>query len=303
MRRISVLLPMDGSDPAGKADLLAFSQGLSELGWTEGRNVWIDIRWSAGSVERARIFAKEIVGLKPDVIFTNGTPATAAIQQEARTIPVVFVNVSDPVGAGFIESLPRPGGNLTGFMHFEQATVGKWVELLTEIAPNVRRVAIIFNPDTAPFTKSYYLPVFEAAARSFKLVPIVAPVHSEVGIGSLIDSLGREPKSGLVVTPDSFSFVHRSTIISRAARNDVPTVYFRTDFAKEGGLLAYGPDETEITRRGALYVDRILCGAMPADLPVQFPTKFEMIVNTKTATALGLTVPQSILLRADEVIE
>jgi putative ABC transport system substrate-binding protein len=216
---------------------------------------------------------------------------------------MVFVIVADPVGAGFVASLPRPGGSLTGFVHIEAAMGGKWLQLLTEIVPGVRRVAIMFNPDTAAGGGSYYLPSFEAAARSFKMDSIVAPVHSDVEIETVITTLGHDPGAALVVMTDGFTFIHRAPIILLAARNNVPAVYAVADFVRDGGLLSYGPDQTDIFRRSASYVDRILRGAKPSDLPVQLPTKFAMAVNVKTAKALGLTVPQSILLRADEVIE
>ena len=303
MRRIGVLMAFDENDPEGKARLSGFTQGLAELGWTDGRNLRMDVRWAAGNVDRMRMFAKELVDLQPDVILAGATPATAALQRETRTIPIVFAIVADPVGAGFVASLPRPGGNITGFSNIEASMAGKWLELLTEIAPGVKRVAIMFNPDTAPGGGSYYLPSFEAAARSLKVEPIVAPVHSDAEIETVITSLGREPGGGLVVMPDGFMTIHRAPIILLAARNNVPAVYSNSVFARDGGLLSYGPDRVDIFRRSASYVDRILRGAKPADLPVQLPVKFEMAVNVKTAKALGLTVPQSILLRADEVIE
>jgi putative ABC transport system substrate-binding protein len=211
--------------------------------------------------------------------------------------------VGDPVGDGFVAGLPRPGGNITGFGSTEASMAGKWLELLTEIAPGVKRAATMFNPDTFPAGRSYYLPSFEAAARSLKVVPIVAPVHSDAEIETVMTSLGREPGGGLVVMGGVFMGVHRAPIILLAARNNVPAVYFHPVFPRDGGLLSYGPDWVDMFRRTALYVDRILRGAKPADLPVQFPTRFEMVLNAKTAKALGLAVPPSILLRADEVIE
>jgi putative ABC transport system substrate-binding protein len=228
---------------------------------------------------------------------------TAAFQRETRTIPIVFLPVSDPVGDGFVAGLSHPGGNLTGFIFTEAEMVGKLLELLTEIAPGVKRVAAMFNADTAPSGGSYYLPKFEAAARSLKVAPIAAPVHSDDEIEAVITSLGREPRGGIVVMPESFLLVHRAPIILLAARNNVPAVYWYAVNAKDGGLLSYGPNVLDMFRRSASYVDRILRGEKPADLPVQLPVKFEMVVNLKTAKALGLTVPQSILLRADEVIE
>jgi putative ABC transport system substrate-binding protein len=303
MRRIGVLMPFAESDPDAMAQLSGFIQGLAQLGWTDGRNVRMDLRWAAGSVDRTRMFAKELVDLQPDVILAHSTPATAAIQRETRTIPIVFAVVSDPVGVGFVASLPRPGGNLTGFVHMEASMGGKWLELLTEIAPGVKRATIMFNPNTAPYARSYYLPAFEAAAQSFKVAPIVAPVHSEAEIETVITSLGREPGGGLVVLPDTFSYVHRATIILLAARNNVPAAYFDNTFAVDGGLFSYGPDLVDIFRRAAPYVDRILKGERPADLPVQAPTKYVLTLNLKTAKALGLDVPWILQQRADEVIE
>jgi putative ABC transport system substrate-binding protein len=240
--------------------------------------------------------------LLPDIILTNGTAPTVALQRETRTIPIVFANVGDPVASGLVAALNRPGGNITGFASLEASLGGKWLELLSEIAPGLKRAAIMFNPDTAPV--STYMPSFETAARSLKIVPISMPVaHSDLEIETALVALGREPGGGLVVMPDNFMFAHRAPIILAAARNNVPAVYVRSDYAREGGLLSYGPDQVDNWRRAATYVDRILRGAKPGDLPVQFPTKFEMAVNLKTAKALGLAVPPSILLRADEVIE
>jgi putative tryptophan/tyrosine transport system substrate-binding protein len=303
MRRIGVLMAFDEKDPGTNASLAGFVQGLAELGWTDGRNLRMDIRWADGSVDRARIYANELVGLQPDVILADATPQTAALQQETRTIPIVFVDVSDPIGSGFVTALPRPGGNITGFINHEPSLGGKWVQLLTEIAPGVKRVAMMFNPDTAPYVRSYYLPSFEAGARPLKVEPIAAPVHSDAEIESVITSLGRESGGGLVVMPDAFIAIHRATIISLAARNNVPTVYNFSGYVRDGGLLSYGPDFVDLYRRAAPYVNRILRGEKPADLPVQLPVKFVMFLNAKTAKALGLTVPPSILLRADEVIE
>jgi putative tryptophan/tyrosine transport system substrate-binding protein len=250
-----------------------------------------------------QMLAKELVGLQPDIILTDTTPATAAVQRETRTIPIVFVNVSDPVGSGFVAAFNRPGGNITGFAYLEGSMGGKWLGLLSEIAPGLKRAAFMFNPDTAPYVRSYYMPSFEMAARSLKIAPIIAPVHSDVEIETAISALGREPGGGLAVMPDGFTGVHRASIKLAAARNNVPAVYWASEFARDGGLLSYGPDQLDTYRRGATYVDRILRGEKPGDLPVQFPVKYEMVVNLKAAKALGLTVPQSILLRADEVIE
>jgi putative ABC transport system substrate-binding protein len=303
VRRIGVLSEFDEGDPEARAYLSRLTEGLAQLGWTDGRNVTIDVRWAAGSVERMRTLAKELVDLQPDVILSSSTPATAAVQRETRTIPIVFVVVADPIGAGFVASLSSPGGNLTGFTNMEATMVGKWLELLTEIAPRIKRVAIMFNPDTAPGGGSYFLPLFEIAARSLQVAPIVVPVRSDSEIELAINSLGREPGGGFVVETDAFMVVHRAPIIMQAARNSVPAVYPLLPFAKDGGLLSYGTDLRDIWRRAATYVDLILHGAKPEDLPVQLPIKFKMTLNAKTAKTLGLTVPPSILLRADEVIE
>jgi putative tryptophan/tyrosine transport system substrate-binding protein len=303
MRRIGVLMGYDESDPEGKVRLSGFTQGLTELGWTEGRNVRMEIRWAADNFDRMRALAKELVDLQPDVILASNTPATGALQRETRMIPIVFPAVSDPVGEGFIASISRPGGNITGFFNLEASLAGKWLELLTEIAPGVKRAAIMFNPDTASGGGSYYLSAFEEAARSLKVEPITAPVHNDAEIETVMISLGREPGGGLVLPGDAFTSNHRALIILLAARNKVPTVAWLSRFARDGGLLSYGPNQVDNFHRSATYVDRILRGAKPSELPVQLPIKFEMALNAKTAKALGLAVPQSILLSADEVIE
>jgi putative ABC transport system substrate-binding protein len=301
VRRIGVLMPFDENDPEGKRRYTAFAQALADLGWTDGRNARMDVRWGGGDINRMRALAQELVGLKPDIIVTNTTPATIAVQRETRTIPIVFATGGDPVASGLVARLDQPSGNITGFAAFEATLGGKWIELLSEITPGLKRVAFMFNPDTGP--ASLYLPSFETAARSLKVVPITAPVHNDVEIETAIMALGHEPRGGLVVVPDVFMTAHRAPIILATARNNVPGVYPRSYYARDGGLLSYGVDPVDPFGRAATYVDRILRGTKPADLPVQFPTKFEMAVNLKTAKALGLTVPQSILLRADEVIE
>jgi putative tryptophan/tyrosine transport system substrate-binding protein len=303
LRRIGVLMSWDESDLEIRTFLSGFMQRLAELGWTDGGNVRMEVRWAGGNIDRLRMFAKELVELQPDVILATSTPVTAALQQATRTIPIVFAGISDPVGAGFVASLPRPGGNLTGFINMEGAFAGKWLEVLTEIAPGIKRAAIMFNPDTAPGGGSYYLPSFDAAARKLKVEPITARVRSVAEIETVITSLGREPGGSLVVMPDIFMETHRGQIILFAARNNVPAVYSQSVFARDGGLLSYGPDRVDIFRRSASYVDRILRGAKPAELPVQLPTKFEMTVNAKTAKALGFDVPLFLQQRADEVIE
>ena len=301
-RRVGVLMAFDERDARAKGWLSRFTQGLSELGWTEGRNLQMEVRW-ADSVDRMRMFAKELVELRPDVILSFGTPVTAALQRETRTIPIVFAIVSDPVGEGFVESLSHPGGNITGFHNSEASIGGKWLELLQQMAPGLKRAAMIFNPDTAPGHGKYYMPDFETAARSSQVTPIPAAVHSIADLEAVITDLGREPGGGFVAMADFFLLNHRAQMIAAAAQNHVPAVYPWREAAAAGGLLSYGPDLEDIVRRAAPYVDRILHGAKPAELPVQLPTKFEMTVNVKTAKALGLTVPTSILLGADEVIE
>ena len=253
------------------------------------------------NIERHRIrpLAQELVGLQPDIIMTHGTPATVALQRETRTIPIVFANVADPVVSGIVARLDRPGGNVTGFASYEPSLGGKWLELLSEIAPGLKRAAILFNPDLAPV--SAYMPSLETAVRSLKVDPILTPVRSDLEIEAAIRDLGSEPGGGLVIMPDVFMIEHHVPIISAAARYQVPAVYPQSVFAREGGLLYYGPPLD--VRPAANYVDRILRGAKPGDLPVQFPVKYDMAVNLKTAKALGLVVPQSILLRADEIIE
>jgi putative ABC transport system substrate-binding protein len=299
VRRIGVLITFDENDPLAKSQLSALTRALADLGWTDGRNVRMDLRWAGGDPTRTRALAQELVGLQPDILVGAATPTTVALQRETRTIPIVFANVDDPVGSGLVVALNHPGGNITGFGYLEASMVGKWLQLLSEIAPGLKRAAIMFNPDTA--SQSTY--VFETAARSLKVMPITAPVRSDAEIETAIIALGREPGSGLIGLPDTFMNVHRTTIISAATRNNVPAVYAFSAFARGGGLLSYGPDPVDNWRRAATYVDRILRGEKPGDLPAQFPTKFEMILNLKTAKALGLAVPPSILLRADEVIE
>jgi len=301
VRPIGVLMPADENDPVYNSLLSAFTQALADLGWTDGRNVRMDLRWTGGDSNRIRALAKELVGLQPEIILTNGTAPTVALQRETRTIPIVFALLADPVAQRIVARLDRPSGNITGFANWEPTMGGKWLELLSEIAPGLKRAAIIFNPDTSPV--STYMPSFETAARSLKVEPITAPVRSDVEIETAITALGREPGGGLVVLGGAFMAVHRAPIILAAARNNVPAVYTASFLAREGGLLSYGVDRVDIWRRAATYVDRILRGEKPADLPIQLPTKFEMVVNLKTAKAIGLNIPESFLLHANEVIE
>jgi putative ABC transport system substrate-binding protein len=296
VRRIGVLM---GGDDNGRVS--AFTQALAALGWTDGRNVRVDLRWGGGDINRIRTLAQELVGLRPDIVLVGTGPATVALQRETRTIPIVFAGLGDPVLGGIVARINRPSGNITGFALYEVSLPGKWLELLSEIAPGLKRAAIMFRPETA--SASVYVASFETAARSLKVEPITAPVHSDVEIETAITALGSEPGGGLVVMPGGFQNVHRAPIILAAARNNIPAIYPQSFYAREGGLLSYGPDGVDLFRRAASYVDRILRGEKPGDLPVQFPTKFEMVVNRKTAKALGLAVPPSIMLRANEVIE
>jgi putative tryptophan/tyrosine transport system substrate-binding protein len=252
-------------------------------------------------INRVSALAHELVELHPDIILAGGTPGTVALQRETQTIPIVFVNVSDPVSSGIVAALHRPGGNITGFAHYDTTLGGKWPGLLSEIAPGLKRAAIMFNPDTAPV--SAHLPSFETAARTLNVVPSTARVHSDLDIEAAIIALGREPGGGLVVMPDVFTFTHRAPIILAADRNNVPAVYRFSFMAREGGLISYGLDNLDESRRAATYVDRILRGAKPADLPVQQATKLELVINLKTAKALGLTIPETLLATADEVIQ
>jgi putative tryptophan/tyrosine transport system substrate-binding protein len=302
MRRIGVLIGSAASDPESLPRTTAFENGLAEAGWMPGRNIRIDYRWAGGDLGEMQALAKELVESQPDVILASSTPVVAALVRETRTIPIVFVVVSDPIGSGFVANLPRPGGNVTGFINIESSLGGKWVELLKEIAPGIDRVAVMFNPETAPQSEYYKRP-FEAAAPLFAVKPMTKPVRSEAEIVEAVSDLGRTPASGLIVLPDTFAVVYRKSIIDAAARSNVPTMYPFRFMAADGGLISYGVDLIDLYRRAAPYVDRILRGGLPADLPVQQPTKFEFAINMKAAKALGLDVPPMLLARADEVIE
>jgi putative ABC transport system substrate-binding protein len=304
MRRIGVLTTFSESDALAQGWLAAFRKGLDEWDWRDGRNVQIDYRWAAGDADRLRAFSKELVARQPDVIFAVTTPTVAALLRETRTLPIVFAQVSDPVGSGFVASLARPGGNVTGFtnINIESSIGGKWLQLVKQIAPAVRRVAMIYNPPTSPFAGCYLRP-FEAAGPAYGVQTSAAAVHNDVDIENAFDALAREPGGGVVVLSDTFTGIHREQIVSLAARYRLPAVYPFRRFADIGGLLSYGIDSDDMFRRAASYVDRILKGAKPADLPVQAPTKYELVVSLKTAKALGLDVPPTLLARADEVIE
>jgi ABC-type uncharacterized transport system substrate-binding protein len=303
MRRIGVLIAYAENDPDGQAFVAAFREELQKLGWAEGRNIRIDTRWAiSGDAESRQQFAKELVALQPELVFSHGTPNTATLLQQTRTIPIVFVQVSDPVGIGFVASLPRPGGNVSGFITLEPTMAGKWLELLKEIAPRVNRVAFLFNPATAPYAEIYLNP-FKAAAASFGVEAIATPVHDTSELESVIAALARAPNGGLIAMPDSFLTAHRAEVTSLAARYRLPAVYPFRMFTEVGGLLSYGNDIVDNFRRAATYVDKILKGAKPSELPVQAPVKFELVINLKTAKALGLEVPLFFQQRADEVIE
>ena len=302
MRRIGVLMGYAENDSEAQAWIAAFREGLQKLGWTEGRNVRVDTRWASADAEAMQRFAQELVALQPDLILSQSTPAVAALLQQTRTIPIVFALIANPVGSGFVASFARPGGNVTGFVTIEGSLGGKWLELLKEIAPRVTRVALPFNPATATFAE-YYLNPVKAAAASLGVEAIVAPVHDRSELESVIAAQAREPNSGLVVIPDAFTINHRAEITLLAARHRLPAVYPYRDFTELGGLLSYGFDRLENWRGVAGYVDRILKGEKPADLPVQAPSKYELVLNLKTAKALDLDVPWILQQRADEVIE
>ena len=301
LRRIGVLSSLAETDSEAQAWDAAFRKRLVELGWIDHRNIHIDYRWGAGGVERMQLFAKELVRLNPDVIVTISTPATAALQAETRTIPIVFAWVSDPLGSGFVASLANPGGNITGFINIEGSLSGKWLELMHEVAPQVSRVGFMFNPETAPFR--YYLDTFRSAASALAIEAIEAPVHSIEDVEAFMTKLGGEAGGGLVVMSDTSTTIYRKTIYSLADRYRLPTIYPYRFFVAEGGLMSYGINVADLLRDAASYVDRILRGEKPNELAVQQPTKFELVVNLKTAKALGLKISESFLLRADEVIE
>ena len=303
VRRIGVLVNVAADDPEAQTSLTAFKQALQQLGWSESRNLQIDFRGAAGDPERMQAFAKELVAFKPHVILTRSTPVTAALLKQTRTIPIVFTVVSDPVGEHFVESLARPGGNATGFTNVEFSLTGKWLELLKEVAPGIKRVAFIFNPKLAPGGGSYYTRLIEASAPTFAVTPTVAPVHDAAEIERAIGEFVREPNGGLVVLPDATTLVHRKLIVALAERHRVPAIYAFRIIVTDGGLISYGIDVVDQFRQAAGYVDRILKGAKPAELPVQLPTKFAMDINLKTAKKLGLNVPLLMQQRADEVIE
>jgi putative ABC transport system substrate-binding protein len=302
VRRVGVLNAFPENDPVNRASVAAFVGALEHLGWVEGENIRIDYRFAAGDPTLFKTYGAELVGLSPDAILASNTPAVAALRQQTRTIPIVFVRVTDPVGQGFVQSLARPGGNITGFSVYDAPLMGKWVQLLKEVAPCVIRVAVIFNPDTAPYAALLNRGI-EAAAPSLGMTATFAPVREDPGIEDAIAAQAREPGGGLIALPESFTTSHRDVIIAAASRHRLPVMGATDVFPRAGGLMSYGFDLVGQYPQAASYIDCILKGASPADLPVQQPTKYLLIINVKTAEALGLTVPERLLALADEVIE
>jgi len=302
MRRIGVLMGWAESDSIGQSGIKSIREGLRGLGWIEGRNISIDVRWGASEAARTDSSAKELVASHPDVLVAGSTAGVAALLRETRTIPIVFVVVSDPIGSGFVETFAHPAGNVTGLTNVESSLAGKWPQLLKEIAPATTHAKIMFNPATATYADFFVRP-FLASGPLLELALDTAPVRDDAEIESAVGALAREPGGGLVVMPDGFTTDHRAAIIALATRHKLPTIYPDRFYAVDGGLISYGVDLIDLFRRATLYVDRIMKGDKPADLPVQQPTKFEFVINLKTAQALSLTVPLALRARADEVIE
>jgi len=299
-RRIAALWPFKEADPDGQAVLEAFRSGLRELGLG---GIRLESRWGGGNVETTKAYAAELVGLSPDVIFAHLNAQLGPLSRETRTIPIVFVGASDPVGAGYVASLPHPGGNITGFTLFEPTLAGKWLGALKEVMPGLARAALLINPDTAILRGTFYSNAFETAAAGLGIEPLYAKVFNAQDIDAAIAALGKQPGSALIVAPDTFSEVNGDLIVSLANERRLPAIYAISRYAKRGGLISYGPNQYDAVKRATTYVDRILKGEKPGDLPVQAPVKFDLIVNLKTARLLGLTIAESFLLRADEVIE
>jgi ABC-type uncharacterized transport system substrate-binding protein len=303
VRRIAVFIgATKENDPEAVARITALREGLEALGWTEGRNLQIEYRFGGGDPARIQSYAAELVNSAPDLIVANSSPVVAALKQATRTIPIVFAVINDPVAQGFIPNLAQPGGNITGFTLIDFPMLGKWLEMLKEMAPNIDRAGLVFNPDTAPYY-SVYLRDFNALPKSLVVELLALPVHSEMEIESALATLVRNPRAGLISAGDPFTVMHRALIIRLAERHRVPAIYQFRQFAAEGGLMSYGPDTHDIFRRSASYVDRILKGEKPGDLPAQAPTKFELVINLKTANVLGLTISPTLLARANEVID
>jgi putative ABC transport system substrate-binding protein len=302
VRRIGVLMSNAEGDPEGQARMAALRQGLAEFGWKDGGNLRIEWRWSGGDLARIQAYAAELVGLAPDLIIGNGSPNLRALRDATQTIPIVFAVVNDPVGQGLIANLARPGGNITGFTFLEYSMVAKALDMLKQVAPAIKRVAVMFNPETYPFY-DVHLPSFESDAGRFAIEIVRAAVGSDSEIEQAVAKLTERPGSGLLVPPDTYTLVHRATIIAAAERHRIPAIHAYRQSVREGGLMSYGADTLDIFRRVGSYVDRILKGANPGELPAQSPTKFELVVNLKAAATLGLTVPSHLLALAEEVIE
>jgi putative ABC transport system substrate-binding protein len=301
MRRIGVLIGLAANDAQGQAALAALLQAFAQLGWVDGRNVKIDYRWGGGNADEARKYAAELVGLGPEVMMATGGASVGALLQASKTIPVVFANVPDPVGSGFVESLSRPGGSATGFVQFEYSLSGKWLELLKQIAPDVKNAAILWDPTIVAGIGQFA--VIQSVAPSLGLEVHAINVRDAAGIERAIEAFARVPNGGMIVTASALAIIHRDLIVKLAARHRLPTVYFQKVFVTGGGLISYGADFIDQYRRAAGYVDRILRGEKPADLPVQAPTKYELAINLKAAKAGGFTIPPQVLTSADEVIE
>jgi putative ABC transport system substrate-binding protein len=302
MRRLGILLGYAESDPEAQARLETFRSQLKKLGWAENGNLQIDYRWAPAGTGR-QAFAKQLVSLQPDVIFAHSTPVCTALREETTSIPVVFVNVTDPIGSKLIVSLARPGGNFTGLTHFVPSMASKWLQSLLEIAPGTRRVALIYNPKTAPFVATSYMPAFEAASKSFGVDLVSTPIDKAEDIEGVMTGLGSEPGCSLIVVADIFTSTNYKIIVASAARHRFPAIYPFRFFVADGGLISYGIDMNNVFGRAAYYVDRVLRGAKPSELPVEAPIKFELVINHKTAKALGLTVLLIMQMTADEVIE
>ncbi len=304
MRRIGMLMAYAERDREGQAFVATFREALAKLGWVDGRSVQIDVRWApaSGNAESRLRFGQDLIALQPDLIVSHGTPNTATLHQQTRTVPVVFVNASDPIGSGFVASFPRPGGNITGFITMEPTMAGKWLELLKEIAPRVTNCALLFNPATAPYA-DYFVSPFNTAAASLAVKVTIARVRDAGELETAIAAQTSAPNGSLVVMPDTFTTLHRAKITELADKYALPAAYPFRFFSTSGGLLSYGSDTNDSYRRAAAYADRILRGEKPSELPVQAPAKFQLVINLKTAKALGLKIPETFLVRADEVIE
>jgi ABC-type uncharacterized transport system substrate-binding protein len=302
-RRVGILIPYSQNDKDSQIQNSAFISALQQLGWTDGQNLQIDALWTNGDTSKIAPLAKELVAREPAVILARATPVAAALRKETRTIPIVFVVVSDPVGEGFVDSMARPGGNVTGFTNAEDSLGGKWLQLLKDLAPGTKRVAVVFDRTTSPSGGNYYLRLIEHAAESLSVNVIAAPVQGTADVQQAVASLAADPNGGLIMTPDTTTTAQRKPIIDAVAVHRIPAIYPYRFMSEEGGLASYGVDVTDLYRRAAGYVDRILRGENPSELPVQAPTKFELVINLTTAKALGLTIPPALMSLADELIE